>query len=313
MILFEVLMKYFAHILPLAIGLLVAGCNPPQEVEPKSEPQLLRETYHSAMEDAERDYFVYLPPDFEKQDKWPVILFLHGNGERGDGKGDLDYLLRNGPLFEAWCQRRDLPFVIISPQMPMQDQGEIHYLKNRSRSELPERKADGSINVRPFYSRSKQPFDGQLSEPIPAEWGDISNKPTGWNALDSEVMSMLDHVLTTYRGDPKRVYLTGLSTGGAGTWVMGAAHPERFAAIAPMVGIGSPSLAPALVNMPIWSFAGGRDTGAQVKYFYPLLNKLEELGHPDVKFTIEADLGHDAFIRAYASEDLYTWFLEHSK
>jgi hypothetical protein len=56
-----------------------------------------------------------------KTNSWPVILFLHGGGERGDGKGDLDYGMRDGPLNEAWIRGRDLPFVIIGPQLPIFD------------------------------------------------------------------------------------------------------------------------------------------------------------------------------------------------
>ena len=277
----------------------------------KAEPQLLRVSYPSKTLNAERDYFVYLPPDFEKQDKWPVILFLHGNGERGDGKGELDYVLKHGPLFEAWCQKRDLPFVIISPQMPMQDQGEVGYIKNRKPTEIPQRREEGA-DPRPFFPRSKQPMNGQLSEePV---W-DVENSPRGWNTMADDVMAALDHVLASHKGDPKRVYLTGISLGGFGSWYLASKHPERFAAIAPVVGYGVPSMAPALAQppMPIWVFAGGRDNAVQVRYFYPLLNELEKLGHPEVRFTIEADMDHDAWIRVYMGRDLYDWFLTKSK
>lgn len=276
-----------------------------------SKPQLLRVTYQSPTLRAERDYFVYLPPDFEKHDKWPVILFLHGNGERGDGKGELDYVLKHGPLFEAWCQKRDLPFVIISPQMPMQDQGGVDYIKNRKRSEIPSRRADG-VDPRPFFPRSKQPLDGQLSE-VPV-W-DVENSPRGWNTMAADVMANLDEVLANYKGDPKRVYLTGISLGGFGTWYLASKHPGRFAAIAPVVGYGVPSMAPALTNppMPMWVIAGGRDNAVKVRYFYPLLNELEKLGHPEVRFTIEADMDHDTWIRSYMGRDLYDWFLTHTK
>src|SRR4029079_18163320 len=69
-------------------------------------------------------------------------LFLHGNGERGDGKQELDYVLGHGPLYEAWCLKRDLPFVIISPQLPMFGMGEVDYIKNRTRAQIPQRHAD---------------------------------------------------------------------------------------------------------------------------------------------------------------------------
>lgn len=277
----------------------------------KSEPQLLRLTYQSKTLNAPRDYFVYLPRDFDEQAKWPVMLFLHGNGERGDGRGELDYVLKHGPLFEAWCQKRDLPFVIISPQMPMQDQGEVPYIKNRQRSEIPSRRADG-VDPRPFFPRSKQPLDGQLS--AAPEW-DVENSPRGWNTMADDVMANLDEVLAKYKGDPKRVYLTGISLGGFGTWYLASHHPERFAAMAPVVGYGLPAMAPALAKpaMPMWVFAGGRDNAVKARYFYPVLNELEKLGHPEVRFTIEADMDHDAWIRVYMGRDLYDWFLTHSK
>ena len=276
-----------------------------------SEPQLLRVSYHSAKMNAERDYFVYLPRGFDQQKQWPVLLFLHGNGERGDGKGELDYVLKHGPLMEAWCQKRDLPFVMISPQMPMYDQGEVSYIKNRTRAEIPQRLAEG-INPYPPHYTGKDPMEGQLSE-LPER--DFESDPRGWNTIADELMGMVDTVLAKYKGDPKRVYLTGLSYGGLGTWYLAAKHPDTFAAIAPVVGFGLPSMAPALAKarLPMWVFAGGRDNTVKVRYFYPLLNELEKLGHPDVRFTIEADMGHDTWIRVYAGQDLYTWFLSHSK
>src|SRR5690606_38233927 len=77
--------------------------------------QLLRIPIVSTMDDQERDFFLYLPEGYKADSKkeWPVILFLHGNGERGDGKYDLDYVLTHGPLYEAWVQKRDLPFIMI--------------------------------------------------------------------------------------------------------------------------------------------------------------------------------------------------------
>ena len=291
-----------------AVLALVASAKP-------SEPQLIRVSYHSAKMNAERDYFVYLPRGFKQQQQWPVLLFLHGNGERGDGKGELDYVLKHGPLMEAWAQKKDLPFVIISPQLPMYDQGEVNYIKNRTRAEIPQRLAEG-INPYPSHYDGKDPMEGQLAEELPAERSDFGRSQRGWNTIADEVMGMVDHVLAAYKGDPKRVYLTGLSAGGAGTWYLAWQHPDRFAAIAPIVGPGPVSMAPVLAQakLPMWVFAGGRDaTDNRVKYFYPLLNELEKLGHPDVRFTIEADMGHQAWVRVYAGQDLYTWFLSHSK
>ena len=296
------------------LSALAAGALVLTAAAASSEPELLRVSYHSAKMNAERDYFVYLPRGFAQQEKWPVLLFLHGNGERGDGKAELDYVLKHGPLFEAWAQKKDLPFVIISPQMPMYDQGEVSYIKNRTPAEIPRRLPAG-INPYPPHYTGKDRMEGQLAGEIPPESADFDQDPRGWNTIADEVMGMVDHVLATYKGDPRRVYLTGLSYGGMGTWYLASKHPEKFAAIAPIVGYGTPSMAPALAaaKLPMWVFAGGRDTTVPVKYFYPLLNKLEELGHPDVRFTIEADMGHDTWIRVYAGQDLYTWLLAHSR
>lgn len=291
--------------------LFAAGTLTSAAAEP-SAAELKRVTYHSAVTGLDRDYFVYLPRGFAQHAQWPVILFLHGNGERGNGKDELDYVLKHGPLFEAWAQKKDVPFVIISPQLPMFDQGEVSYIKSRTPAEIPRRLPEG-INAYPPHYEGPDPMQGQLADAnldFPPE-GTVR----GWNTLDDEVMGLLDHVVATYRGDPKRVYLTGLSYGGFGTWYLAWKHPEKFAAIAPVVGYGGPVMAPALAaaRLPIWVFAGGRDTVVPAKYFYPLLNKLEELGHPDVRFTIEADMGHPTWVRVYASQDLYTWFLSHSK
>ena len=89
----------------------------------RSEPQLLRIPYQSVATGHRREFLLYLPAGYEAgQDvRWPVILFLHGGGERGDGKEDLDHVLHHGPLGEAWIQHHDLPFVLIGPQLPVFD------------------------------------------------------------------------------------------------------------------------------------------------------------------------------------------------
>ena len=81
--------------------------------EQKGKQQLLRHSYKSVVDNLERDYFLYLPNGYEKDSskKWPVLVYLHGDGERGNGKEDLDYVLGYGPLYEAWIQKKDLPFI----------------------------------------------------------------------------------------------------------------------------------------------------------------------------------------------------------
>jgi len=86
-----------------------------------TEARLLRRSYESVTTNKRREYFLYLPEGYgqDKDRLWPVLLFLHGGGERGDGLEDLDWVLQHGPLAEAWIQRRNLPFIMIGPQLPV--------------------------------------------------------------------------------------------------------------------------------------------------------------------------------------------------
>lgn len=240
-----------------------------------------------------------------------MLMFLHGNGERGDAKEELDYVLIHGPLYEAWVQKKDLPFVIIAPQLPIYSMGEVSYIKGRSRDWIPERLEEGTYEY-PSHYDGNDPMDGVLADM------NLPNGPEGpidgWFKLEQDLMDILDTVQSHFKTDEKRAYLSGLSYGGYGTWYIGSRHAERFAALNPVVGYGHVDLVAPLAESqkPIWVFAGGRDTAVPVKYFYSSLQKLEELGHKDVRFTIHGDQGHDTWRRIYASEDLYSWFLEHS-
>ncbi len=105
----------------LGIALLTASVwSGFAQVDGRSRAQLTRKRYLSSATNQEREYFLYLPVgyDTEKGKKGPVILFLHGGGERGDGLADLEKTLVHGPIREAWVKGRDLPFLLIGPQMP---------------------------------------------------------------------------------------------------------------------------------------------------------------------------------------------------
>ncbi|HEY4245399.1 MAG TPA: alpha/beta hydrolase-fold protein [Lacunisphaera sp.] len=306
--------------IPKLLATLLAGYSlfaaPAQSlaVEKLSAPALKRVSYQSAATRLERDFYVYLPEGYEQKDHWPVLMFLQGNGERGDGKEDLDYLMVTGPLFEAWSQQRHLPFVILVPQLPMFDQAGQGFIKNRSRTRIRYPKADGPYpEFPPGTYRGKVKMDGALSD-AHMPFG-LDGTEQGWSMIENELLSMLDTVLTKYKGDPSRVYLTGLSTGGFGTWYMAGKHPEKFAAIAPISAFCHPDLAPAIAQarLPVWVFMGGRDPYFKQQFFYPGLNELERLGDPDVRFTILADMGHDAWQRVYAGQDIYDWLLKQKK
>jgi predicted peptidase len=294
--------------LPLLIALLLSLHNIKAQ-----KAQLKRIDYHSAATDTERDYFLYLPQNYNSQKNWPVILFLHGNGERGNGKSDLDYVLVHGPIFEAWSQKRNLPFIIIAPQLPIFGQGNKGFITNRKPDIIPYPLAKGKHPHRPTHTGT-EPMAGSIPNPA-LPYPSKEGQEDGWNKIEHELLAMLSHVQKHYKADTTRTYLTGLSTGGFGVWYMGGTYPERFAAIAPVNAFGHPDLAPnlAVAKLPIWNLTGGRDPYVKEEYFYPILNKLEQLGHPEVRFTNHEDMGHIAWQRVYAGQDLYDWFLAHRR
>lgn len=274
-------------------------------------PRLLRVPYASDATKLERDYFVYLPEGFSERQQWPVMLFLHGNGERGNAKDELDYVMMHGPLYEAWVQKRDLPFVIIAPQLPMYEMGDEPYIRDRKVEDIP-RRLDYGTPARDRKFASPDPMDGSPGT-APDHFG-TEGPPRGWALHEHELIDMVDNIIANFRGDPRRVYVTGLSYGGFGAWYIASKHPSRFAAVNPIVGYAHPDLVDSIAEhqIPVWCFAGGRDRVVPVEYFYAGMNKLEQLGHHDVRFTVEEDMNHDVWTRVYAGEDIYNWMLSHA-
>jgi dienelactone hydrolase len=207
---------------------------------------------------------------------------------------------------EAWLQGRDLPFIIINPQMPLFDRPQPE------RRPPPQRSPEGAPPPRPYGNRSSQPMAREAAGEQPRRSG---SPPQGWEMLEGEVLAMVDNTLADYRADPGRVCLTGLSYGGYGTWFLSTRNPQRWAAIAPICGGGDPQLVDRLVaqKMPLWIFHGGRDTTVPPSRSLEMAVALEAAGHPDVRLTIHEDLGHNVWTRVYEGQDIYSWFLKHRR
>ena len=215
----------------------------PGKQEPQKFEKQVTVTYKS-------NYLLYLPPEYGKEPdkKWPLIVFLHGSGERGT---DLNAVKTHGP--PKVVERRSLPFVVLSPQCPSGD------------------------------------------------W---------WRP--EEIMALTDEIIAKYKLDRDRVYLTGLSMGGFGTWDTAIAYPDRFAAIAPVCGSGNPYRAPALKNVPTWVFHGEQDQAVPVAASAQMVSVLKQVGG-EVKFTRYPNVGHDSWTQTYAHRALYDWFLQHKR
>jgi len=199
------------------------------------------------------NYLLFLPKGYsaDSQKKWPLILFLHGAGERGD---DLAKVKVHG-IPKIVEQQEDFPFIAISPQCP---------------------------------------------------------KRSSWTNELEALNALLDDVIAKHTVDTKRVYLTGLSMGGYGTWYLATMYPERFAAIAPVCGGGDPDKACVIKDIPAWVFHGGEDKTVSPEESRKMVKALEDC-EGDVRLTIYPEAGHDSWTETYDNPELYKWFLEHSR
>jgi len=206
------------------------------------------------------DYLLFLPKHYasDRVKGWPMILFLHGAGERGS---DLSRVKVHGPpkLVE---QNPDFPFILVSPQCP----------------------------------------EGRT-----------------WDT--AELLGLLEEVVAAHNVDTNRVYLTGLSMGGYGTWSLGLEDPERFAAIAPICGGGAPisvKLADerrkqAVRKLPVWAFHGAKDPVVPLEESQRMVDAIGSIGSDQVKLTVYPDAQHDSWTATYANPEFFDWLLQHKR
>lgn len=126
------------------------------------------------------------------------------------------------------------------------------------------------------------------------------------------LLKLLDHVTRTYAVDKDRVYLTGLSMGGYGSWRLAADHPGRFAAVAPICGAGSPEDAHKLKALPIWVFHGDQDRAVPLVRSEEMVKAIKAAGSTQIRFTVLEHVGHNSWSSAYALPQLYAWFDKHT-
>ncbi|MBN2710632.1 MAG: prolyl oligopeptidase family serine peptidase [Calditrichaceae bacterium] len=197
-------------------------------------------------------YLLYLPEGYsEDGEKWPLMLFLHGAGERGS---DLK-LLRIHGLPKLINQGKSFPFIVVSPQCP----------------------------------------------------------ENGWWPQEIESLEiLLDDIINRYRIDEKRIYVTGLSMGGYGTWALAINNPEKFAAIAPICGGGDARRVGRIKKLPIWAFHGAKDEIVPLEESRKMVDALKRVGGK-IKFTVYPEAEHDSWTQTYENPKLYKWFLSHSK
>ena len=135
-----------------------------------------------------------------------------------------------------------------------------------------------------------------------------------WDARwsDESLDTVLNEITGEYRIDADRVYVTGMSMGGYGTWSLALAYPQRFAAIAPICGGGDPDRVCVIKHLPVWNFHGARDTVVPLECSEVIVEALKRCGGI-VRFTVYPEAGHDSWTETYNNPELYSWLLEHSR
>ncbi len=205
-------------------------------------------------------YLCYLPKDYPGTNgqRWPLLLFLHGAGERGS---DLLRAAVHGPLKQV-RRGQEFPFIVVAPHCP----------------------ADRI-----------------------------------WE--DEPLLQLLNHVEQKYAVDAHRIYLTGISMGGYGTWQLGLRHPGKFAALVPICGggnmievvLGPRDNPAAFQHLPIWAFHGAKDDVVPLSESERMVGQLKKLGVKNVRLTVYPEADHDSWTETYENPELYAWLLRQSR
>ncbi len=136
--------------------------------------------------------------------------------------------------------------------------------------------------------------------------------PGGFGPHEKLILDILEKTKKEYKIDEKRIYVTGLSMGGMGTWALTCKYPDLFAAAAPICGGGDPSLAAKIKELPIWNFHGDKDTAVPIKRSQDMIDAVKAAGG-NPKFTVYPGVGHNSWDKAYQEENLHEWFLRHAR
>ena len=148
-----------------------------------------------------------------------------------------------------------------------------------------------------------------VSPQCPPQPAGMKDVPTAWKP--DQLIQLIDHVCANLRIDPRRIYVTGLSMGGYGTWRLAATYPERIAAIVPICGGGEPrQMAAPLARVPIWCFHGARDPVVSIAKSREMVSAICRRGGR-VRFTVYPVAEHDSWTETYNNEQIYDWLLSH--
>lgn len=172
------------------------------------------------------------------------------------------------------------------------------------------------MRIKPIAAR----LDNQLEFPFIVASPLHAGEKDHWSQPEvvDDLLTLLAELQADFNINPKQIYLSGIIEGANGAWELGLAHPELFAALAPVGGyMGYPFAVPEnicdLKDMPIWAFHGEDDTVIPLNAEQMLVDALKACGSNAIQFTIYPDASYEIYLTAFADPTLYTWLLEQSK
>ncbi|MBD3675055.1 MAG: prolyl oligopeptidase family serine peptidase [Planctomycetaceae bacterium] len=209
------------------------------------------------------NYRFLTPESIEPCQKYPLVLFLHGAGERGDD--NTKQLIHGLSEFLTPENRRDFPCFVVAPQCPSERKwAEVDWTKTEHQ--------------------------------MPEEW----SVPLGLTR------DLLHKLIQEYPIDTSRLYITGLSMGGYGTWDYIQREPEFFAAAIPICGGADENYADRLTKLPIWAFHGDQDQAVPLIRTTRMVEAIRDAGGSP-KMTIYPGVGHNSWTQTYANRDVFKW------
>ena len=206
----------------------------------------------------------------------------------GDAEGDVDYLIY---LPAQYGQEKDTAWPLV---LFLHGRGESNGPLSLVAKWGPPKFAQRGDSL-PFILVSPQcPKEGQ--------WRD--------DTRHRQLNRLLEAVTDLCHVDEDRIYLTGLSMGGYGSWTLAAKYPNRFAAVVPVCGGGDPQHADKLKSLPIWAFHGDQDRAVPFRKSVEMIDAIRGAGGTKVRFTSLEHVGHNCWSSTYAMPELYSWMLK---
>lgn len=212
-----------------------------------------------------------LYPDADTLRKYPLVIFLHGSGERGnDNEAQLKWGVQN---FATDKNMVEHPAIVIAPQCPT---------------------GVSWSNVKRTPNSTTIELQSTPSKPMQL------------------LMELIHKTISEMPVDTNRIYITGLSMGGYGTFDAIERYPDLFAAAVPVCGGGDISKASTIAHIPMWIFHGAEDPAVNTNYSVEMNAALMKAGaHPGL--TIYPETGHFSWLAAYSDEHMMEWLFRQHK